>query len=178
MKKHQISEEDLKEFQESVKNVKPLKKQKRHVLISKPKEPAPYKNKRIIYEKPSDVISQPDAAAEEIIQFARSGLQHKILRQLNQGHFPIEAELDLHGMTSEQAGNTLLEFIEFCRQRNFRCIRIIHGKGHAASTQPILKNKVNRWLRQLPAVLAFHSAKHRDGGAGAVYVLLKHGDNF
>jgi DNA-nicking Smr family endonuclease len=55
-----------------------------------------------------------------------------------------------------------------------RCVRIIHGKGKSSEGKlPVLKGKVNSWLRQRDEVIAFCSARPSDGGTGAVYVLLK-----
>jgi DNA-nicking Smr family endonuclease len=115
--------------------------------------------------------STETVSAEQTIHFAKSGLQNKTLRKLRQGQLTPQATLDLHGLTSLQAQQVLLEFIAYCKQRDFRCVRIIHGKGRVDT--PTLKNKVNQWLRQLPAVLAFHSAPRNDGGTGALYVLLR-----
>jgi DNA-nicking Smr family endonuclease len=87
----------------------------------------------------------------------------------------VAAELDLHGMTSELARSALREFMAECRRRDHRCVRIIHGKGRGSSNRgPVLKGKVNRWLRQRDDVLAFCSARPVDGGTGALYVLLRH----
>ncbi len=50
----------------------------------------------------------------------------------------------------------------------------MHGKGHGSLHKlPVLKTKVQGWLRQRDEVLAFCSARPVDGGTGAVYVLLK-----
>ncbi|NIW87182.1 MAG: DNA mismatch repair protein MutS, partial [Gammaproteobacteria bacterium] len=61
-----------------------------------------------------------------------------------------------------------------CRARQLRCVRVVHGKGHGSLHKlPVLKTKVQGWLRQRDEVLAFCSARPVDGGTGAVYVLLK-----
>jgi DNA-nicking Smr family endonuclease len=85
----------------------------------------------------------------------------------------VELELDLHGLTVSYAREMLLEFLRACRQRRVRCVQIVHGKGKSSDRQPILKHKLNLWLRQWEDVLAFCSARPRDGGTGAVYVLLR-----
>ncbi|MDT8407876.1 MAG: Smr/MutS family protein, partial [Methylococcales bacterium] len=88
--------------------------------------------------------------------------------------FPLEAELDLHGLTAQQAQLTLQDFLRYALQRGKRCVRIVHGKGYRSpDAAPVLKNQVNSWLRQYAAVLAFTSAAPRDGGTGAVWVLLR-----
>ena len=86
----------------------------------------------------------------------------------------IEAELDLHGLTAERAEPMLATFLAECQQQQIRCVRVIHGKGWGSrDNRPVLKSKVNYWLRQSDAVLAFCSATIEDGGTGALYILLK-----
>jgi DNA-nicking Smr family endonuclease len=83
-------------------------------------------------------------------------------------------ELDLHGMTVETAHKALTKFLADCCLMNRKCVRIIHGKGHGSDKKmPILKNKLNQWLRQHDDIIAFCSAQPNDGGTGAVYVLIK-----
>jgi len=113
-------------------------------------------------------------ASEEALFFARSGLQTKLIRKLKRGQFPIEAYLDLHQLTVAEAEQALIEFIFNCKQHNLRHVCIIHGKGmHSVDQIAKLKGAVNSWLRELDSILAFCSAQPKDGGAGAVYVLLK-----
>ena len=66
------------------------------------------------------------------------------------------------------------EFLDECIVRGLRCVRIVHGKGLGSGDRgPILKNKVCKWLKRHPAILAFCSAQRRHGGTGAVYALLR-----
>ncbi|NND54506.1 MAG: Smr/MutS family protein [Gammaproteobacteria bacterium] len=79
-------------------------------------------------------------------------------------------------MTRDEAREHLREFIEYCLDKGFRCVRIVHGKGRGSGPRgPVLKNAVNNWLRKWDPVLAFVSAPDMDGGTGAVYVLLRSG---
>jgi DNA-nicking Smr family endonuclease len=71
------------------------------------------------------------------------------------------------------AKEALCQFITEAMHRQQRCVLIIHGKGGQQGTPPVIKNLVNRWLPQINEVLAFYSALPKDGGSGAVYVLLK-----
>ncbi|VAW62865.1 hypothetical protein MNBD_GAMMA08-664, partial [hydrothermal vent metagenome] len=74
----------------------------------------------------------------------------------------------------DDARKMLLAFLDHAQQQSFKLVRIVHGKGHHSNTdQPVLKAMVNKWLRSIPEVLAFVSAIPKDGGTGAVYVLLK-----
>lgn len=110
----------------------------------------------------------------ETLFYAQSGVQQNVLKKLKRGQLSIEAELDLHRMTTDQAYDALMDFIITCQQRHIRCVRIIHGKGLGSRDKlPVLKNRVNSWLRQWKNVLAFCTARPCDGGTGAIYVLLK-----
>ena len=112
----------------------------------------------------------------ERLWFARPGLQDRVLRKLRRGHLQPEAELDLHGLIVVEAHQAVDELIQEARQREIRCVRIIHGKGNRSmSQQPVLKGNVDRWLRSRDEVLAFSSAPREQGGSGAVLVLLKRG---
>jgi len=116
--------------------------------------------------------SKADAAAA--LSFRRPGVRTQVLRRLRRGLFPIEDELDLHGLTQTRARDNLAEFIAHNRNAGHRCVRIIHGKGYRSGARgPILKIAVNLWLRHLGDVMAFTSARPIDGGTGAVYVLLR-----
>ncbi len=110
---------------------------------------------------------------EELL-FARPGVQRRVLRKLRRGQYAVQEELDLHGMTVPVARDAVQEFIAECRATNRRCVRIIHGKGNRSSNRgPVLKGKLDRWLRQWDDIIAFSSARPMDGGTGAVYVLLR-----
>lgn len=122
----------------------------------------------------SDHFDAGEVAADDVLFFARPGLQQRQLQRLRRGQLDIGAELDMHGMTASMARSSLMEFIALCRDRHTRCARIIHGKGYGSGgAAPVLKNRLNSWLRQHREVLAFSSATRQDGGAGALYVLLR-----
>jgi DNA-nicking Smr family endonuclease len=73
-----------------------------------------------------------------------------------------------------EARAALNEFLADCRDRGYRCVRIIHGKGtRSGNAGPVLKPRVYRWLRRSDAILAYTTAHRSDGGSGAVYVLLR-----
>ena len=109
----------------------------------------------------------------EALSFLRPGQSRRLLRRLRRGEFAVMAELDLHGKTVGVARDELGRFLAECRFRDIRCVRIIHGKGKSSSNKgPVLKGKVDRWLRQRDEIVAFCSAPSNDGGTGAVYVLL------
>jgi DNA-nicking Smr family endonuclease len=162
------------EFRQFIKNVKRIKTDK---FLLKKQKPAIKKRVQDVDTlehsfKFSDYETIEPVTAEEPILFARSGVSQRTTRKLRQGKIEIESELDLHGCTVEQARDKLVAFIQYSLGHNFRYIRIIHGKG-SHSDKPILKNKINIWLRQLDVVLAFCSTRSFQGGTGAILVLLK-----
>jgi DNA-nicking Smr family endonuclease len=77
-------------------------------------------------------------------------------------------------MISQEAKSYIVDYIQECKKRHLRCIRIIHGKGIGSKNkEPVLRNKVKNWLAQKDEVIAYAQAPKNDGGSGAVIVLLK-----
>ena len=108
------------------------------------------------------------------LSFQRPGLASDVVARLRRGHWAIQAELDLHGMRRDAAREAVARFLRQAGQRGWRCLRLVHGKGHGSpGRQPVLKAKVQRWLGQHQAVLAFTQATAPEGGAGALIVLLR-----
>ena len=164
-------------FRQSVGEVRPLSQDKIPPYRQKP--PArPIKRqedeKQVLQDMMSDLFEIDEVETGEELIFTRAGVQTSVMRKLRRGQISIEAELDLHRMTAEQARQAIAHFLHQMCSNGRRCVRIIHGKGHGSFNKtPVLKNKVNRWLRQRDEVLAFCSARPVDGGTGAIYVLLK-----
>jgi DNA-nicking Smr family endonuclease len=108
------------------------------------------------------------------LSFRREGVGVGVVNRLRRGHWAIQATLDLHGLRRDEAREALAAFVRECRQRGWRCLRVVHGKGHGSpGRQPVLKSKVQRWLGQREEVLAFTQAAAPEGGAGALLVLLR-----
>jgi DNA-nicking Smr family endonuclease len=106
--------------------------------------------------------------------FRRAGITARLLERLRRGEFAVEDEIDLHGLTAAEAREALRAFLHEALGRRFHCVRVVHGKGLRSGPRgPVLKHAVNVWLRKVDAVVAFASAPRRDGGTGAVYVLLE-----
>ncbi len=170
---------DVSLFRSTVGSVERVKHNR---VIHSPKRPKPIPKKRLEDEEQvlEDMFSaefgpeQMEVDNEETLSYARTGVQHGIIRKLKRGQYSIEAELDMHGMTVAIAKPALAEFIHRSQSLAKRCVKIIHGKGYRSpNQQPVLKAHINRWLRRSDAVIAFSSARQIDGGTGAVYVLLK-----
>ncbi|MFU8797650.1 MAG: Smr/MutS family protein, partial [Gammaproteobacteria bacterium] len=161
-----LSNKDKALFRDAVSDVRPLKKAGRLY----------FRKKRLFSPRQANTKNSADASflltdlshstitSEEAISFFKPGVPHRIFKKIQ-----IAASLDLHGETRESAKIKLIQFIQHCVNQGYKYIRIIHGKGHIA----VLKNQLCHWLPQLPEILAFQSALPQDGGAGALYVLLK-----
>ena len=106
--------------------------------------------------------------------FVRPGLGADLASKLRRNHWSVQAELDLHGLTTDEAHDALSDFIVDARTRRYRCVRVIHGKGLTSpNKEPVLKGKVRRWLARWDEVLAYTEAPRHAGGSGALLVLLK-----
>ncbi|HKY00850.1 MAG TPA: Smr/MutS family protein [Steroidobacteraceae bacterium] len=114
-----------------------------------------------------------DVESGDELGFRREGISESVLRRLRRGEYAVRDELDLHGMTQDEARAALGAFLAEAAHHDRRCVRVIHGKGRGSGHRgPVLKSAVNRWLRRHAAVAAFCSARRNDGGTGALYVLL------
>jgi DNA-nicking Smr family endonuclease len=116
---------------------------------------------------------------EEYVEGTRIGLDPRLLSQLRRGEFSVQAHLDLHGMTQPDAKEALTNFIVDSVRKGRRTVLIVHGRGlRSPGGLPVLKHAAAQWLSHGIAggyVLAFATARPNDGGAGAVYVLLRRG---
>lgn len=147
--------------------------------------PAPHPHLRIKDEREALELSkygaEPAPHAWDIGQelegeqtFVRRGLGRDILVKLRRGHWVVQAVIDLHGMTADEARDSLADFLLAARGRGFRCVRVIHGKGLTSrNREPVLKGKVRHWLSQWDDVLAYCEAPPHAGGSGAVVALLR-----
>jgi DNA-nicking Smr family endonuclease len=143
--------------------------------------PAPIPHQRLrderqVLEESLHTSACPDAgiATGEELVYVRSGVPHSVLRKLRRGHWVIQDEFDLHGMTAAEARIATATFLQECMQSGTRCVRIIHGKGlRSRNRLPVLKHKLSHWLILRDDVLAYCEARPIDGGSGAVIVLLR-----
>lgn len=154
-------------FREAMRDVKPLRHARRV-------RPTPGARGSSTPRKAHRPAFGARVGGTETLSFRRAGVRDQVIRKLRRGLIPIEDELDLHGLNQSAARDLLEEFIVQQREAGHRCARIIHGKGYRSGARgPILKMLVNGWLKRHLDVLAFCSARPIDGGAGAVYVLLR-----
>ncbi|HEY2106590.1 MAG TPA: Smr/MutS family protein [Candidatus Binataceae bacterium] len=114
---------------------------------------------------------------EEYVEGARTGLDPRLIVRLRRGEFPVEAHLDLHGMTQPDCRQALGAFIQESVRKGQRTVLVVPGRGLGSpGGRPVLKHAAVHWLSHgmLSAyVLGFVTARPTDGGAGALYVLLR-----
>lgn len=115
--------------------------------------------------------------SDEFVEGWVAGLDHKIVGKLRRGEFSVQGHVDLHGLKRDEAKREVEEFLRRSRLAGKRCVIVVHGRGlHSKDNVPVLKEAVRGWLstqRFSRHVLAFATAKPVDGGAGAIYVLLR-----
>jgi DNA-nicking Smr family endonuclease len=182
-----MEENDDDIFQNAMRGVVPLKDERRRVVRS------PAKKEELIDGIPSqgdkerEYLSSlvKDSAAwdisfsDEYMEGSVPGVGPKTMKKLKRGEFSIQDYIDLHGLKKKDAEVVVNEFIINSYQKGFRCVLIIHGRGlGSVDHQPAIKKEIPVWFRRgilKRIVLAFVSARPCDGGAGALYVLLKRG---
>jgi DNA-nicking Smr family endonuclease len=173
-----VTEKDIDEFRRAVEGAKPLRQEPR-APVEKPR-PKPHARftkadeRAVLAESLEDDIDTIEHGYGAALRFQRDHVGRRTMRKLQRGGFSVQAEIDLHGMTLEEAKPALSDFINYSASQGKYCVRIVHGKGLGSGHRgPVLKNAVNRWLRRWDCVLAFVSTRQVDGGTGAVYVLLQ-----
>ncbi len=147
--------------------------------------------------RPAAIYSPPNEEAESLARLAElvlgdgaftveeapqldgavQGFDARVRQKLRAGEFSVQAELDLHGHTREEARGEVDRFIQAARVAGHRCVLIVTGRGlHSENEKSVLKEGLAEWLTSGRAgrqVLAFSDARPKHGGAGAVYVLLR-----
>ncbi|SHK58505.1 DNA-nicking endonuclease, Smr domain [Marinobacter antarcticus] len=172
---------DRLSFLEEMKDVRRIRKPNR-AEITTPREltPGHLERQRAAVETPfrdanpltSDIVDP--LTAHDILCWQRPGIQHGVFRRFRLGQYPIEARLDLHRLTVEQARMDVFRFIGDCVRYGLRSVIILHGKGERNPDGVAqLKSYLAKWLPELSDVLAFHSAQKHHGGTGAVYVMVR-----
>jgi DNA-nicking Smr family endonuclease len=163
-------------FRNAVRGVAPLTPPDKISYTAKPHPqpiPRPLPREQPSDDSLSDHVSLEMEPGDEW-SFLRPGLSRQTLRRLRRGYWGIQAQLDLHGFTRDQARRELIAFLDDNHKKGFRCVRVIHGKGLSSRNhEPVLKARVGGWLAERNDVLAFCQAKPEDGGSGALLVLLR-----
>ena len=171
-------DDEARAFRAAMRDVRRLKR----TSVKQPTPPKPAPEARFTRADQKEVLRESllpptDEALLETgdeLNFRRPHVAESVLVKLRRGHFAVDAEIDLHGLTGAEARGALREFIGDAVVRRLSCVRVIHGKGRRSGPRgPVLKNVVNQWMQRADDILAFGSARGVDGGTGAVYVLLR-----
>jgi DNA-nicking Smr family endonuclease len=172
-------------FKASIGGVKRMPEQNRHVpglpkasaAINAPGRPRTQAedDAAVMRESLSDLFEVDHYMEEEpALNYAAPGVGQDVVRKMLKRHWPIQDELDLHGLRRDAARDALGAFLRQSSLRNLRCVCIIHGRGLGSKSQePVLRSMVHSWLVQKEEVVAFCQARLSEGGEGALVVLLR-----
>lgn len=169
-------------FSQAMAGVKPLKADDRVVpsrpdRVVRPVEDADME----AYAALADLVAgQGDFDISDTVEYVEglaNGVDRRLLKRLRQGDFAQQGHLDLHGLTRDEARIAVERFLTESRVGRKRCVLLIHGRGlNSPDRVPVLKNALVVWLTRsglAKHILAFTTARPMDGGAGALYVLLR-----
>jgi len=157
----------------AVRNVAPLPGRKPPPAVDRSRTGRDAPDNRVPAAAPIPATpSLPPAPLPPLDRFA--GVDRATAERLRRGRYPVSGRLDLHGLTQAEAHRALSHFVAASRAAGRRCLLVI--TGHGRTTGGILKAAAPRWLAEpelRPHVLAIAPAQPQDGGAGALYVLLR-----
>lgn len=177
--------DDTRLFMDAVSDVRPLpENERRRVAPKGPTRGFPRFAEREDWEvltHLADLVSGERGFSvhysDEYMDGAVVGLAPSVLKRLRNGDYSYQDHVDLHGLTRQEAQERVTEFVLRSHTRGARCVLIICGRGlNSQGKEPVLKRELLGWLTRAPLkrlVLAFATARTWDGGAGAVYVLLR-----
>jgi DNA-nicking Smr family endonuclease len=127
--------------------------------------------------RPREPVAKPLRAPLPVLApGASADVDARTLERLRRGRLRPAARLDLHGMFQADAHRALVAFLGRVQARGLRCVLVVTGKGRVSEGGGVLRNQVPQWLNSpaiRPRILAFAPARPQDGGAGALYVLLR-----
>ncbi len=104
-----------------------------------------------------------------------STISKKIGSEIKKGTHKIDAVLDLHGFTVDDAFYTLQRFIINEYSNNNRSLLIIVGKGNPYNVGNRISDKIHNWMnsRLIRDYIQYYDQSHiKHGGSGAFYVML------
>lgn len=185
-KRERIARERAVEFRTSMEGVHKLPESDRYVhrpvyvapnrtVVARPELSPEEETAAVLRESLSDLFDVEGMLDEDpALSYTRDGVGSDVVKKLRKRHWPIQDELDLHGLTRDGARDALTDFLHRANRRGVRCVRIIHGIGYGSPRgEPVLRGVVHSWLVQKNEVIAFCAAGRSDGGHGALIALLR-----
>ncbi|MCF6325867.1 MAG: Smr/MutS family protein [Devosiaceae bacterium] len=127
-------------------------------------------------------INSKNSFTPDLSNHSLPEIEPRMHRHVRRGRIPIEASIDLHGMTQNVARATLYNFIQDRSQRGDRTLLIITGKGQKSSGYGspmhggVLRQMLPVWLKEpqlAPLISGIEVSGRHHGGEGAFYVRLK-----
>ena len=176
-----MSDEDF--FAQEMSDVKPIKQNRARLHKKVEATPGQRIRRSLAVTHRANIdplasVNVPQLKSNDVLEYRSDGVQHGVYKKLRMGQYEIEARLDLHRMTVDQARREVFQFLRECYYYELRTVIILHGKGDRNPDKiAAIKSHLSIWLPQIDEVMAFHSAQKRHGGTGAVYVMLKKGMN-
>ena len=182
-----MDDEEL--FRQQLADVKPLKKTGR-VQLEKTPELSEHQQEKLrqhaalddrdgmVHNELTHHVVSDDyverVGPQDLMSFKRPGIQEAVFKKFRLGKYPLEGRLDLHRKKVVEARKEVFQLVADGMNYDMRCLLIVHGKGNRKTDeQATLKSYVAKWLKEIPDVMAFHSATPQHGGVGAVYVMLR-----
>ncbi len=166
-------------FRQVVGDARPIDSRNRVELERPPPPPAPVKREADERAALDESLATPLTFEDRLdmgdeAAFLRPGLPRRVLSDLRRGRWVLQGQIDLHGLTRDEARAALAQFLHTSLAQGRRCIRVIHGKGLGSPGKvSILKQLSRGWLAQREEILAFCQAGPHDGGGGALLVLMR-----
>lgn len=185
MSEGKSGEDDASAFAEAMADVEPLRgagrvtlsvaerERERQALAAQERRAAALGLNKPEDLNPLTLAEVPPVDPHARLAWRQDGVQLAVFSKLTAGQYDLDAELDLHGKTVKEARVAVYDFVQQARARGQRAALIAHGRGERSVTPGRLKSFLAHWLEAMPEVLAFSSALQRQGGTGAVYVLIK-----
>ena len=176
---------DQQSFLEAMSDVTPLPEDRKRITRSpgddtRPAHPAPNDEREVmshLYDLVKGSVELDITFTDEYMEGSVRGFNRKLMKKLRKGEFPVQDYVDLHGLSKQEAETRVRDFLLKSYRLGLRCVLVVHGRGrNSPDSFPVLKERLPIWLNRGPAkkiVLAFATARPYDGGAGAIYVLLR-----
>ena len=166
------SREDRALWRRTMRDVTPLAHER---AAGAPEEPAPQASPTRSHRLVPAPVKRPKALPP-LAPGDSPGVDRGTAERFRRGQLAVEARLDLHGMTQQEAHRALVGFIRLAHEEGLRTVLVITGKGGFGDARGVLRDAVPRWLNESDLrsrVLSCAWAQPKHGGAGALYVLLR-----
>jgi len=168
-----MKDEDL--FAEAMQKVRPMRVSDKVTPRGKPPRPDRVRQAShgVVVEQVVAPVVRPRFEQEPWVLLA-DGVSREQIKKLAAGQPPVTMEVDLHGMTRDEALAILAQKVKALQAGSGRVLCVIHGRGRHSQGRPVLKEAVYHWLREGPyASRVLAVVPQRGTGGGSCLVLLR-----